>query len=683
MSHSRLPVVSCSRSERLRTVLALCCLVCLSCGTLRAEEGDFDEDLYETDEDIDTAVESGELTTDAADTLKDIFYNKLDINTADETSLNVLPGIEPADAQRIVEDRKAHGPFGKIEDLVARRILSEDKIRKPKAFILADKPGVIRTRGEIGHVTTANIERAFATSSSLEGKAFSPTTDISFMKVGNIGKYFKFGTAFRGDNFTLKESISESDVMTTRDVRRYIWDRRYLGYDASATSESRPKGKQWLYQVYAGNFEIGWEKETSKGGDRSYGFKAKETKQSSLKTISLGSVPNVLWGGSLSGGSANVLDGMAASVGRGPFTYSGFYSKARYDAKALAARKSVTTGKVSLSSPTVEEVRNEELIGGSLVYQRSQDQQARFSWYKSGRSLTRGGLDDTDTYPLSSSFVVWRLKYRTVVKGVEGAAVFTRTENTGTGQDGLNSYYARMKTDIAKSGTQFKFAYQLNERNHVNPWFTGGGKDFWQYNTTLDQNIGKLLKVSFAYAEELKKNLPGQDLQVRVRWTLHRKASLNLGQIFSKKNVFLVTGADRSKSSTGANSSTSRAALRFKSGNATNEVAVTHKRTNIESADKFTVAQTYAWQCKFKFSDAFEITGGVNYADTDIYKPDTESQTFGIKFLASPSKRFKIQMNWQTKFQTKSQTVIVDGVEQDLDNPGSQNSVGVAALYKW
>ena len=42
---------------------------------------------------------------------------KIDINTANETTLGYLPGIGPSTAERIVKYRQMHGPFRKIEDL--------------------------------------------------------------------------------------------------------------------------------------------------------------------------------------------------------------------------------------------------------------------------------------------------------------------------------------------------------------------------------------------------------------------------------------------------------------------------------------------------------------------------------------------------------------------------------------
>lgn len=42
---------------------------------------------------------------------------KVNINTADATALESLPGIGPSLAQRILDYRQAHGPFSRIEDI--------------------------------------------------------------------------------------------------------------------------------------------------------------------------------------------------------------------------------------------------------------------------------------------------------------------------------------------------------------------------------------------------------------------------------------------------------------------------------------------------------------------------------------------------------------------------------------
>lgn len=42
---------------------------------------------------------------------------RIDINSADAAELALLPGIGPALAERIIEDRERRGPFKRVEDL--------------------------------------------------------------------------------------------------------------------------------------------------------------------------------------------------------------------------------------------------------------------------------------------------------------------------------------------------------------------------------------------------------------------------------------------------------------------------------------------------------------------------------------------------------------------------------------
>ena len=46
---------------------------------------------------------------------------EIDLNAADAATLDRLPGVGPVLAARIVEHRRAHGPFERVEDLRAVR----------------------------------------------------------------------------------------------------------------------------------------------------------------------------------------------------------------------------------------------------------------------------------------------------------------------------------------------------------------------------------------------------------------------------------------------------------------------------------------------------------------------------------------------------------------------------------
>jgi len=47
-----------------------------------------------------------------------LFQERLNLNTADVRALTALPGVGRKTAQRIVDDRVAHGPFARVAALV-------------------------------------------------------------------------------------------------------------------------------------------------------------------------------------------------------------------------------------------------------------------------------------------------------------------------------------------------------------------------------------------------------------------------------------------------------------------------------------------------------------------------------------------------------------------------------------
>ena len=68
----------------------------------------------------------------------------LDINTASAAELELIDGIGPVKAQRIIEYRAAHGPFASVEELVLIYGISDETVQAAKevAVALPPKPGV-------------------------------------------------------------------------------------------------------------------------------------------------------------------------------------------------------------------------------------------------------------------------------------------------------------------------------------------------------------------------------------------------------------------------------------------------------------------------------------------------------------------------------------------------------------
>lgn len=61
----------------------------------------------------------------------------VDINSADASLLDTLPGIGPATAERIVKDREANGPFGTVEDLQRVTGIGPKKLEQLRDLVTA------------------------------------------------------------------------------------------------------------------------------------------------------------------------------------------------------------------------------------------------------------------------------------------------------------------------------------------------------------------------------------------------------------------------------------------------------------------------------------------------------------------------------------------------------------------
>lgn len=65
---------------------------------------------------------------------------KVDLNTAGLEELQALPGIGPALARRIVEHRREHGPFRRVEDLLEVKGIGEKSLLRFRDLVMVSQP---------------------------------------------------------------------------------------------------------------------------------------------------------------------------------------------------------------------------------------------------------------------------------------------------------------------------------------------------------------------------------------------------------------------------------------------------------------------------------------------------------------------------------------------------------------
>lgn len=84
-----------------------------------------------------TATPAGSGNSAAPIALRSI---RIDINSADEAELGLLPEVGPALARAIVADRTAHGPFRSVEELDRVRGIGPATMRSLAPFVTVGSP---------------------------------------------------------------------------------------------------------------------------------------------------------------------------------------------------------------------------------------------------------------------------------------------------------------------------------------------------------------------------------------------------------------------------------------------------------------------------------------------------------------------------------------------------------------
>src|SRR5215469_12466392 len=69
----------------------------------------------------------------------------VNINTATSEQLQLVPGIGPATAQKILQMRKSYGPFKSVDDLLAIRGLGQKHLDKMRKYLTVGKASPPKT----------------------------------------------------------------------------------------------------------------------------------------------------------------------------------------------------------------------------------------------------------------------------------------------------------------------------------------------------------------------------------------------------------------------------------------------------------------------------------------------------------------------------------------------------------
>ena len=75
---------------------------------------------------------------------------RIDVNSAEEAQLDLLPGIGPRLAARIVHERGSGGPFASVDDLARVSGLGPKLIERLRPYAVAEVPDIIHTAASPG-----------------------------------------------------------------------------------------------------------------------------------------------------------------------------------------------------------------------------------------------------------------------------------------------------------------------------------------------------------------------------------------------------------------------------------------------------------------------------------------------------------------------------------------------------
>src|SRR5258707_13629661 len=90
----------------------------------------------------------------------------VNINAATSEELQLVPGIGPSTAEKILQMRKSYGPFKSVDDLLAIRGLGPKRLEKMRKYLVAGKTNSKNASPPAGCARGAKAQETTTTSTT-------------------------------------------------------------------------------------------------------------------------------------------------------------------------------------------------------------------------------------------------------------------------------------------------------------------------------------------------------------------------------------------------------------------------------------------------------------------------------------------------------------------------------------
>ena len=670
---------------------------------------DWPDDMadWTSDQDIEEAQFSDDISFESGQQLSDLYEQPIEANSATESDLLRLPGIEKKQARAWTKNRKKNGDYYELQDLVARKILTQDQADRLRLFVrfdlvlgkaadktadkianktadkLSDKKNGVPTlisipvlvHGNFYHKTVSRPDARFQNSSQLASNLVSPTQDFTSFGLRGVNVPVRLRSFFIGDDRTVAVNADNPSAPLAQEEHSYRLEKFYFAWDPKFS-----QGHIWpyLHQFYVGNFKSGLY--NSEKFSRALGFYTDE---------SLAALPTIQNSGSSK--NATPFRGIGVQLGGESLRPSIFISEEKFPASAWVSKVDALTGNLHLSSQTVDRVWNVETKGISL----EREEAHRFGNHQTGIFISdqQEKLEILGQQKAQNRSLYWGFIDGGNLEDVEYQAAFSRSDTGVENAPDRNFYFFQLQQNF--SSALWNFTFQRIEpgyRNRLGTIFSG--KHLWRVSQTLVQDWDALrLELRHQSGE---RHLAGytfstQQFQTRLRWKTKRKVLLQLVQKYDNPGTLVLSqsfnsdGTIRSVSLNRYEQFSLSARLRVR------PARWLESRLDWSGSDnkrvqnnRFLAAQKLAAQMHVLLNSTFDLQGGISYSDTDVDRPNTETQTFFAELRARPKPKLEIFLRWKNVSVVRTQTVIDEsGLIYDLDNPGVSNEITLRASYRW